>query len=166
MQPTCEKFEQWGNGFISLMLSLMVLWVVGGILLTRSSGALPPLIFAGLVLGTTFYAFHATCRYCYYYGKKCYLMIGLIVPYFYKKVDEPAPKSNMLLWVVTLLAAILYPIIVVFLEQNLVRSVLYSLTYLVAPVAALLLVSRYSCPHCKHTSCISNPDRKKQTATP
>ena len=38
MQQACEKVEEWGNAFILLVLSLMLLWLVLGVWVTAPAG--------------------------------------------------------------------------------------------------------------------------------
>ncbi len=164
MEETCEKYEEWGNGFILLLISLMILWLILGVWFLSFSGTLYGVIFAALYISVAFSAFYLTCRHCYYYGKKCYLAVGLVVPYFFKKVEGPAAPWRATLWFVHMLVAIVFPLVFIFREHSIVQGILYSIVYLTAPITAIVLINRYSCPHCKHTGCISNPDRKKATA--
>ena len=161
MQDACEKYEEWGTGFVLLVTSLMILWLLVGVWVLSLSSILLAAIFAVLFASVLFSAFYLTCRHCYYYGKKCYLGVGLVVPFFFKKVEESASTSRATLWFAHLLVALAYPLLFIFWKNGLPESILYAAVYLAAPMTAIALVSRYSCPHCKQTSCLSNPDRKK-----
>lgn len=165
MQEACEKYEYWGNSFILLLVSLMILWLVLGVWLLSFSSILYSVIFAVLFISVALSAFYLTCRHCYYYGKKCYLAVGLVVPHFFKKVEGPVAPWRATLWFVHMLIAIAFPLVFIFQENSIPQAFLYSIVYLAAPIGAFVLVFRYSCPHCKHTSCVSNPDRNKSGAT-
>ena len=164
MEEACEKYEEWGNGFVLMIVSLMVLWLVLGVRAISPAGVAYAGIFALLYLSVIYSAFYLTCRHCYYYGKKCYLAVGLVVPYFFKKVEGPVAPWRATLWLVHLLLVIAFPLVFVFREHSILRGVFISIVYLAPPVAAMVLINRYSCPRCKHTECISNPDRKKNGA--
>jgi hypothetical protein len=164
MQQICEKYEEWGNGFVFMMASLMFLWVVLGVWVTAPAGTVYAGSFAALYLSVFCSAFYLTCRHCYYYGKKCYLAIGLVVPRFFKKVEGPVAPWRATLWLIHLLVAIAFPLVFVFREHSILRGLLFSIVYLAGPVTAMIVINRYSCPCCKHTACISNPDRNRATA--
>jgi hypothetical protein len=166
MQEACEKYGEWGNGIVLLIVSLMVLWLVLGVWVTAPAGTFVAGLFAALCISVFYSAFYLTCRHCYYYGKKCYLAVGLVVPYFFKKVEGPVAPWRATVWLVHLLIAMAFPLVFIFREHTVARGVLYSIVYLAAPVTAMVVINRYSCPRCKHTECISNPDRKKTTAIP
>lgn len=161
MQQSCEKYEEWGNGFVLMMASLMLLWLVLGVRVTAPAGTVYAGSFAALYLSVFYSAFYLTCRHCYYYGKKCYLAIGLVVPYSFKKVQGAVAPWRAILWLIHLLVAIAFPLVFVFREHSIILGLLVSIVYLSAPVTAMVVINRYSCPRCKHTECISNPDRKK-----
>jgi hypothetical protein len=163
MQEACEKYEAWGNGFVLLMVSLMILWLVLGIWFISYTSIPGALFFAGLFVSVVFSAFYLTCRHCYYYGKKCYLAVGLLVPYFFKKVEGPVAPWRATVWFVHMLIAIALPLLFIFGENSIFQGILYSVVYLAPPATAIVMVNRYSCPHCKQTACISNPDRNKAT---
>jgi len=160
MQETCEKYEEWGNGFVFMVVTLMLLWLVLGVWVSSPAGTIYAASFAALYVSVVYSAFYLTCRHCYYYGKRCYLAVGLVVPYFFKKVEGPVVPWRATLWFVHLLVAIAFPLIFIFREHSIFRGLLVSIVYLAAPVAAMVVINRYSCPRCKHTECISNPDRK------
>ncbi len=165
MAEKCEKYEEWGNGFVGLLASLMILWLVLGVWFLSWSGTLLSVVFAALFVSVLFSAFYLTCRHCYYYGKKCYLAVGLVVPYFFERVEGPVAPWRAAVWFVHMLIVIAFAPVFLFRGQPLPHAVLYSALVLAPPIAAVALVSRYSCPRCKHTGCISNPDRmKKATA--
>ncbi len=158
---SCKKCEEWGIGFVFLIVSCCTLWVMIGLKFTFMSGVLPTVGFIGLFLISVYSAFWGTCRYCYYYGKRCYCTMGLFVPFFFKKVDTPGPKSYALIWDAIFVITIIYPLIFIFKQYSLGNFLFYSVLYLVSPVTAITLVSKYGCPYCKHTSCQFNPDRIK-----
>ena len=164
MEEGCAKYEEWTNGFVLMAVSLMVLWFVMGVWASSPAGAAYAGIFALLYLSVVYSAFYLTCRHCYYYGKKCYLAIGLVVPSFFKKVEGPVAPWRATLWLVHLLVAVAFPLVFIFQEHSILRAVFVSVSYLAAPVTAMVVINRYSCPRCKHTECISNPDRKKNGA--
>jgi hypothetical protein len=164
MQETCETYEEWGNGFVLMVVSLMLLWLVLGVWVTAPVGFVYAGAFAVLYMSVSYSAFYLTCRHCYYYGKKCYLALGLVVPYFFNKVEGPVVPWRATLWLVHLLVVIGFPLVFIFREHSIVRGLLVSFVYLAAPVTAMVVITRYSCPRCKHTECISNPDRKKASA--
>ena len=166
MQEPCEKYEAWGNGFVLLVVSLMMLWLVLGVWFVSTASMAYAVVFAGLFVSIIFSALYLTCRHCYYYGKKCYLAVGLVVPYFFKKVEGPVAPWRATVWLVHMLIAIFFPLVFIFREHTIVQGVLYSIVYLGAPVTAMVVINRYSCPRCKQTDCISNPDRKKAAALP
>jgi hypothetical protein len=161
MQNACEKYEEWGTGFVLLVVGLMTLWLILGVRLTYPAGVVWAGLFTLLFVSVFYSAFYLTCRHCYYYGKKCYLAVGLVVPYFFKKVEGPVAPWRATLWLVHLLLAIAFPLVFIFQDRSILWGVLVSIVYLAAPVTAMVVINRYSCPRCKHTECISNPDGKK-----
>lgn len=165
MHEACEKYEEWGTGFILLLNSLMLLWLLAGVWVLSFSSILLSGVFAALFASVIFSAFYLTCRHCYYYGKKCYLAIGLVVPYFFEKVEGPPAPWRGTLWMVHTIIVIAFPVVFMFRDHAMAHAIAYSIACLVPPVTAMFLVSRYSCPRCKHTACISNPDRGKVETT-
>ncbi|MBU0994934.1 MAG: hypothetical protein KJ737_20780 [Proteobacteria bacterium] len=159
MEKCREKYEAWGNGFVFLVVSLALLWVITGVLFLKSSGFLVTFIFTGLCSSTTYLSLYAICRHCYYYNKKCYLLLGFIVPYFFKKVESPPSSTRTNLWLASMLAAIIYPLIFIYRDHHLIPFLGYSVVYLFFPATVIYLVQKYSCPNCKYTSCHFNPDR-------
>ena len=95
MEEGCVKYEEWPNGFVLMIVSLMVLWLVMGVWASSPAGVAYAGVFALLYLSVFYSAFYLTCRHCYYYGKKCYLAVGLVVPYFFMKVEGPVEMSDM-----------------------------------------------------------------------
>jgi hypothetical protein len=166
MEQACEKYEEWGNGFVLLIVSLMLVWIVLGVGFMAAAGVGYAVLFAALCISVAFSAFYLTCRHCYYYGKKCYLAIGLVVPHFFAKVEGTVAPWRPTLWFVHLFVAIAFPLVFIFREASIVQGTLYSLVYLAAPLTAIFAINRYCCPRCKHTGCVSNPDRKKATTLP
>jgi hypothetical protein len=166
MKQACEKVEEWGKGFVLLVVSLMLLWLVLGVWVTAAAGAFVAVLYVVLYISVLYSAFYLTCRHCYYYGKKCYLAVGLVVPYFFEKVEGPVAPWRATVWLVHLLIAMAFPLLFIFREHTILHGVFYSMVYLVAPVTAMVVVNRYSCPSCKHTECISSPDRKRGTEVP
>jgi hypothetical protein len=164
MRAESEKYEEWGYGFVLLICSLLLVTLCLGFYFSYVSGMIAAMGFLLLSAANTYGAFYATCRHCCYYGRRCYLALGLIVPYFFKKVEEPASDLKMGLWMAVFMVNILYPLIFVYRENPLVAFVVYSWAYLVPPVLAVVLVNRFSCPKCKNIYCLSNPDKVKQPA--
>lgn len=164
MRTESEKYEEWGYGFVFLICSLLLVTLSWGFYFSCVSGMIAGIGFLLLSMANLFVAFYATCRHCCYYGKRCYLALGLIVPYFFKKAEEPSTDLKMGLWMVLFVVNILYPLIFVYKENPFPTFVLYSLGYLVPPVLAVVLVNRLSCPKCKNIYCASNPDRVKEPA--
>jgi hypothetical protein len=165
MEEACEKVEEWGNGFVLLVTSLMILWLTAGLWVLSLSSVLVSVIFAGLFTSVLFSAFYLTCRHCYYYGKRCYLAVGLLVPYVFKKVEGPVSPWRATLWFVHIIIAIAFPLVFIFRDHAIAQAFLYSLAVLAPPVVFFVLLNRYSCPRCKHTGCVSNPERKTASST-
>lgn len=159
MQEACEKYEEWGTGFVVLVTSLMILWLAAGVWILSLSSILTAAVFAALFTSVIFSAFYLTCRHCYYYGKKCYLAVGLVVPYFFKKVEGPVAPWRATLWMVHMIIAIAFPLVFIFRDHGVAEALSFTVVYLLPPIASIVIVNRYSCPRCKHTGCISNPDR-------
>lgn len=164
MRAENEKCEEWGYGFVFLLCSLLAVTLLLGFYFSYVSGVIAAAGFLLLSAANLYGAFYATCRHCCYYGKRCYLALGLIVPHFFKKVEKPSTDLKMGLWMVLFVANILYPLIFIYLENRLPAFVAYSLGYLVPPVLAVVLVNRFGCPRCKNIHCLGNPDRASRPA--
>jgi hypothetical protein len=155
---SCEKCEEWGIGFRFLVILACTLWILIGSMLIFKSGVLTVAGFIGLFLMSIFALLLIACRHCYYYGKRCYATLGLIVPFFFKKSDEPPPKIP---WDgVIILTTMLYPLIFIFKLYSFPISLLFSLSYLISPIALIILVFKFACPRCKHKLCPYYPDKK------
>ena len=164
MRADVEKLEEWRHEFVLLICSLLLVTVCLGFYFSYLSGVIAAMGFILLSAANISGAFYATCRHCCYYGKRCYLALGLVVPYFFKRVQEPSTDLKMGLWMVLFMVNILYPLIFVYRENSFPAFVVHSLAYLVPPVLAVVLVNRFSCPRCKNTYCMSNPDRAREAA--
>jgi hypothetical protein len=164
MPTEIEKYEEWGYGFVFLICSLLLVTFVFGFYFSYVSGMIAAVGFLLLSAANIYGAFYATCRHCCYYGRRCYLALGLIVPYFFKRVEEPSTDLKMGLWMALFLVNMIYPLIFVYKENPFPTCVVYSLGYLVPPVLAVVLVNRFSCPKCKNIYCLSNPDRARELA--
>jgi hypothetical protein len=164
MGTQIEKYDEWGYGFVLLVCSLLLVTLSWGFYFCHVSGMTPAIGFLLLCIANVYGAFYATCRHCCYYGKRCYLALGLIVPYFFKKAEEPSTDLKMGLWMVLFVVNILYPLIFVYRENPFLAFVMYSLAYLFPPVLLVVLVNRFSCPKCKNIHCLGNPDRAREPA--
>lgn len=162
MRCETEKYEEWGYGFVFLICSLLLVTMVLGFHFSLVSGLIAAMGFLLLSAANLYGAFYATCRHCCYYGKRCYMGLGLIVPTFLKKVEEPSSDLKMGLWMALFVVNILYPLIFIYRENPFRTFAVYSIAYLVPPVVAVVLVNRFSCPRCKNVYCLGNPDRTKQ----
>ncbi|MEW6440574.1 MAG: hypothetical protein AB1640_06500 [bacterium] len=92
------------------------------------------------------------------------MALGLVVPYFFKKVEEPSTDLKMGLWMAVFVVNMLYPLIFIYKENPLLTSVVFSIAYLIPLVAGVVLVVRFSCPRCKNIHCLGNPERARQAA--
>jgi hypothetical protein len=164
MRCETEKREEWGYWFVFSICSLLLVTMVLGFHFSLVSGMIAAMGFLLLSAANLYGAFCATCRHCCYYGKRCYMALGLIVPYLFKKVEEPATDLKMGLWMALFVVNILYPLIFIYKENPFFTSFVYSVTYLIPPVVGVVLVTRFSCPRCKNIYCLSNPDRTKELA--
>lgn len=162
MSTEIEKVEEWGYGFVLLICSLLLVTLILGFYFSYVSGVLAAMGFILLSAANIYAAFYATCRHCCYYGKRCYLALGLIVPYFFKREQEPGTDLKMGLWMGLFVVNMLYPLIFLYKENPFGTFAVHSLAYLVPPVTAAVLVIRFGCPRCKNVDCPSNPDRRKK----
>jgi len=162
MRTEIEKYEEWGNGFVLLICSLLLVTLSWGFYFCYVYGMIAAMGFLLLSITNVYGAFYATCRHCCYYGKRCYLALGLIVPYFFKKAEETSSDLKMGLWMVLFVVNILYPLVFIYIEKPFLSFIVYSLAYLFPPVLAVVLVNRFSCPKCKNIDCLSNPDRARE----
>ncbi len=76
----CEKYEEWPAGYIALVLLSILVWLIAGVWICARYGAGHAAIFGILFIVSTIITPYAFCRRCYYYGKKCYTLMGLAVP--------------------------------------------------------------------------------------
>ena len=155
MHEQCEKYEEWSNGYIALMLSLVAAWLVTGLWVISTYSVLHTILYGIVFMATNFITPYAFCRRCYYYGKKCYLLGGLLVPRLFDKVEEPVPPLGMAMETIHIFIKMGYPLYFIFMHNNLIQFIIF----LIAPVTMGVLIYRHSCPHCKQTSCRLNPDR-------
>ena len=162
MRAEIEKYEEWGYGFIFLICSLLSVTLLFGFYFSYVSSLIAAMGFLLLSAANIYGAFYATCRHCCYYGKRCYLALGLIVPYFFRKEEEPSTDLKIGLWMALFAVNILYPLIFIYKRNPFLTFIVYSLAYLVPPVLAVVLVNRFSCPNCKNIYCPSNPDRARE----
>lgn len=157
----CEKCEEWSIGFVILICSLLIVTLIWGLYISFASGSIAAIAFILLSIANLLSAFYSTCRHCYYYGKRCYLGFGLLVPFVFEKVNEPINKLKETVWMLIFIFNILYPLIFLFKQNPFPVFIIHSLLYLICPVLAMVLVSIYSCPRCKNTGCVMNPDRTR-----
>ncbi|MBU1171210.1 MAG: hypothetical protein KKD44_16750 [Proteobacteria bacterium] len=156
----CEKYEEWPLSFVSLIVALVSGFVILGAYYTFETGVLPLVLF--LLIGLLNFAFacYATCRHCYYYGKRCYLAVGLVVPFITEKVEEPSTALKMRAWVIILIVHLVFPAIVIYFANSFPVFLGKALIVLAPGASALFLIHEYSCPRCKNTNCIGNSNRK------
>ena len=157
----CVKYEEWGNGFISLMVFLAALWLVTGAWFTSPSGVVPTFIYILLYLGWLIAGFFTICPHCYYYGKKCYYGVGPLIPVFMKKSKKSTPISAFIIWGAFFPLVLFYPIFFIARYHALMQTCLQSIGYLAVPLVIMGLILKFCCPHCKEKYCLFNPDRNK-----
>jgi len=164
MQVEAAKYEEWSYGFVFLVCSLLSVTLFLGFYLSYVSSMIAAMGFFLLSAANLYGAFYATCRHCCYYGKRCYMALGVIVPHFFKNVEERTTDLKMGLWMALFVVNILYPVVFVCRENPFLTSIVYSVAYLIPPVMGVVLVTRFSCPKCKNIYCVSNPDRERHPA--
>lgn len=155
----CEKYDEWPLSFVSLIVGLVSVFVILGSWFTFESGGLPLVLFLLIGVFNFGFACYATCRHCYYYGKRCYLAVGLIIPYITKKAEEPSTALKMGAWSVVLMAHLVFPAIVIYFANSFPMFLGKALMVLAPGLMAVFLIHKYSCPRCKNTHCLGNPDR-------
>lgn len=158
---TTPKYEQWSISFVCLICSLIGGTFLWGGIISYQSGILVFLGFIAFILLNLYMAFYTVCRHCCYYGKRCYTALGLLVPFFFKRVFRPGSVFKEGLWLSLFVLNILYPLVFLFLQNQLSgRTVFHAAAYLISPAVVVLLVGRFACPKCRNKKCAVNPDRK------
>ena len=155
----CEKCEEWPVGFVIIVCSLLSITILWGLHISYTYSLIAALGFMALSIANLFAAFYTTCRHCYYYGKRCYLALGLLVPFFFQKTTEPINIYKEGAWGIIFFLNILYPVVLLFKMNSFWGFIWQAIAYLTFPLIGLFLVHRYSCPKCRNVGCIMNPDR-------
>ncbi len=129
MPTEIEKVAEWGYGFVLLICSLLLVTLILGFYFSYVSGLLAAMGFILLSAANIYAAFYATCRHCCYYGKRCYLALCLIVPYFFERAQEPGTDLKAELSMGLFVVNIIYPLIFLYQENAPGTFVVHSLAY-------------------------------------
>jgi hypothetical protein len=94
--------EGYGNKEAALSFVWFVLWVGIGTFALFAHNLILPYLFLGYAAGTYLSHMYLACTRCYYFGKACYLMGGLLAPKLYRMRKEgpldPDDSISSTLW--------------------------------------------------------------------
>ena len=121
---------EWTQKDVVLGLGWFVAWVVFGTFALYSHNLLLPYIYIALAIANYFAHLYLACTRCVYYGKRCYILGGIVAPSFFKERAEspmdPDDAISATLWFVLGI----FPVPFLLYYQDWVLLVIYSaLTY-------------------------------------